>query len=373
MSSQHRPNSPHASTSQSIDLFRSISDPITIDTHYSDERAQQIARPSALNSDAAPNFMYGSPETLSRGYPAGSLSATSYVSTREGGTHGGQGEETSSTDNTPSFPHPSPPPRLGNCSITSPLGTATRRRGGSATAPMSSGIKRLTQHNTHRQTPPHEWSLFGQMMENEGQLPPSPSGASHMTSTSTSSLGGGWTMRTSTSNARSEVLQSPLEEVNAEEVFEVAHNGSTPSKIQGQEEPMMQGYDSAYDSDTSVSSQRTVGPSGGSAGRGVSVSGSDRRWFSLGRVPTPTLVQRNVLKCAIAYFIASLFTFSPTLSNFIGDLTSYGPGSKGPSPSAHMVATMYVFIVIITILTVCINHSGCVVQFTSILPRLLVL
>ena len=58
---------------------------------------------------------------------------------------------------------------------------------------------------------------------------------------------------------------------------------------------------------------------------------------------TFTNTHRNVLKCAIAYFIGSLFTFSPHLSRFISDLSSYGPNDPTtPSPSGHMVATMYV-------------------------------
>lgn len=57
-------------------------------------------------------------------------------------------------------------------------------------------------------------------------------------------------------------------------------------------------------------------------------------------IPTLTPVQRNILKCAIAYFIGSLFTFSPYLSAFIADLTGNGPGEAAPSPSGHMVATV---------------------------------
>ena len=57
---------------------------------------------------------------------------------------------------------------------------------------------------------------------------------------------------------------------------------------------------------------------------------------------TFTNTHRNILKCAIAYFVASLFTFSPHLSRFISDLSSYGPNDPTtPSPSGHMVATMY--------------------------------
>ncbi|KAF8627218.1 hypothetical protein AX15_004480 [Amanita polypyramis BW_CC] len=54
-------------------------------------------------------------------------------------------------------------------------------------------------------------------------------------------------------------------------------------------------------------------------------------------------LHRNVLKCSIAYFTASLFTFCPYLSNFISDLTSYGPGNAVSTPSGHMVATIAVY------------------------------
>ncbi|KAF8906326.1 Fusaric acid resistance protein-like-domain-containing protein [Mucidula mucida] len=49
----------------------------------------------------------------------------------------------------------------------------------------------------------------------------------------------------------------------------------------------------------------------------------------------------NVFKCALAYFIGSLFTFSPYLSSFIGDLR--GPGERRPHPSGHMIATIAVY------------------------------
>ncbi|KDR75940.1 hypothetical protein GALMADRAFT_68130 [Galerina marginata CBS 339.88] len=51
-----------------------------------------------------------------------------------------------------------------------------------------------------------------------------------------------------------------------------------------------------------------------------------------------SLMSRNVLKCAIAYFLASLFTFSPIFSQFI-----LGWNSDAPSASSHMVATIVVY------------------------------
>ena len=66
------------------------------------------------------------------------------------------------------------------------------------------------------------------------------------------------------------------------------------------------------------------------------------------RIPTLTALQRNIIKCSTAYFIASLFTYVPTLSHLISDVTGYGPGGEKsvPSPSAHMVATMYVGVIV---------------------------
>jgi hypothetical protein len=52
------------------------------------------------------------------------------------------------------------------------------------------------------------------------------------------------------------------------------------------------------------------------------------------RIQSLTTLQRNILKCAISYFIASLFTFIPYLAGFISHV------DKGPSPSGHLIATV---------------------------------
>ncbi|KAG8758649.1 hypothetical protein FRC14_007704 [Serendipita sp. 396] len=61
------------------------------------------------------------------------------------------------------------------------------------------------------------------------------------------------------------------------------------------------------------------------------------------QVPTFSTLQRNLFKCAIAYFIASLFTFIPTLSNLLSYISTFGRQRNLPSPSAHMVATVVVY------------------------------
>ncbi len=64
------------------------------------------------------------------------------------------------------------------------------------------------------------------------------------------------------------------------------------------------------------------------------------KWTFLPKLITLSPLQRNIAKCCLAYFIGSLFTFSPYLSSFIGDITGDNPGERTPSPSGHMVATM---------------------------------
>ncbi|KZP34451.1 hypothetical protein FIBSPDRAFT_719555 [Athelia psychrophila] len=67
-------------------------------------------------------------------------------------------------------------------------------------------------------------------------------------------------------------------------------------------------------------------------------------WYSFKRLPTVSNLHRSIIKCVIAYFIASLFTFTPYLSSFIADISSDNePGTNAPSPAGHMVATVAVY------------------------------
>lgn len=55
----------------------------------------------------------------------------------------------------------------------------------------------------------------------------------------------------------------------------------------------------------------------------------------------------DVLKCGLAYFIASLFTFVPALSNLLSMRTEtdvHGRPHPRPAYSAHMVATIVVYV-----------------------------
>ncbi|KAJ3563310.1 hypothetical protein NP233_g9021 [Leucocoprinus birnbaumii] len=323
--------------------------PIITTNNSGGGRGDDNTQATWFGSDAMPNFIAGSPEALREGTLGTSLSATASVFAGETSALAAQGLETSSLDNITAEPHSERSrPRLGRRNVSSPLVAAFRRRGQSASARMSGGLKNPTPtQSSHRQapTPHHEWSLFGQMMENEGQLPASPSAASYISSMSANSYTRNWTMRDSASNTRAEAVQSPLAGEHPEDMFsQEAQGGASSANTQSPEELGLHDYDSEYDSDTSESSQRTIGPSSAGASTTAEGSGASRRkWFSRENLPTLTPLHKNVLKCAIAYFVSSLFTFSPTLSNFIGDIASYGPGASAPSNSAHMVATIAVY------------------------------
>ena len=69
-------------------------------------------------------------------------------------------------------------------------------------------------------------------------------------------------------------------------------------------------------------------------------SSSSSWWKRLSHLPALPTLYRNILKCSIAYFLGSLFTYYAPLSRFISELTQDGPGEKYPSAMGHMVATV---------------------------------
>lgn len=62
---------------------------------------------------------------------------------------------------------------------------------------------------------------------------------------------------------------------------------------------------------------------------------------------TLTVPQRQVLKCSIAYLIASLFTFVPVFANLLSTSAQkdvHGRLIRKPAYSAHMVATIVCYV-----------------------------
>jgi hypothetical protein len=230
-------------------------------------------------------------------------------------------------------------PTTAGRSISTPLiprsGTSIDRR-------VSSGVMSL-QIGTPR--PQHQWTLFGQLMENEGQLP-----TPRLHSTST----GRRRPTTPRRNEQEDSLAScstpiavqtshtdpftdgqPLLGDNESADFwdeQARSSGRTSSPFDMSPTMNDTNYDSDSDSDTSDDQSS---PISSEASEHDSSSTS-----VINRISAIPILYRNVLKCSIAYFIASLFTFCPQLSGFIGGLTSRGPGPTTPFPSGHMVATM---------------------------------
>lgn len=242
--------------------------------------------------------------------------------------------------------------------------------------------------------PEHQWSLFGQLMENEGQLPTSPSSQSGTSrrsalgarkrkarSPSVNNRAGALLSASASGDQRSFVSSSVTsfvghrDESGSDPFF--TPNVQSPDAVrEGEQYPGFaveflhdrlseheeynsnlssdsdndhdgghnshshSGSDSESDSEfeSELTSTSTLLPSP-PAPTTTAPSLFPRFWY---RIPELSPVHRNILKCSIAYFVASLFTFSPYLSGLMAQLTNYGSegGKVRPSPSGHMVATM---------------------------------
>ncbi|KAF8893583.1 hypothetical protein BD779DRAFT_1507033 [Infundibulicybe gibba] len=220
-------------------------------------------------------------------------------------------------------------PRLGSRNSSSPI--IPRGRAAQSTSRFASSL------TTPRHAPPErQWSVFGQLMENEGQLR-SPAVSPRRPSLRPSvriehNDGHNNTFLSRTDHGGDPFTTAELPTPNPVQ----AQPTSPTSSVHSSPRPESFSDDEEYDSDDSISNTAFVSPA---------TDESRPAWYSPRRLPTVPLLYRNVLKCAIAYFVASLFTFSPHLSSMLGSLTSYGPGdgNRRPSPTGHMVATIAVY------------------------------
>lgn len=206
-------------------------------------------------------------------------------------------------------------PSLGQRSFTTPYSPQINSARSVNTPRHSRFTSNLRKSNSGAKSPlEHQWTLFGQVLENEQQGSESrriKRRPTHLLSPSASF--GGYLPSAPIFEDRTSRVQSPVEDL--------------PLSRDGMSEE--------YDSDDSETSE-TLAPSA----RPSQVE-SRPRWYSPSRLPTLSNLHRSIIKCVIAYFIASLFTFSPYLSSFISDITSDNePGSSRPSPAGHMVATV---------------------------------
>ncbi|KAF4597849.1 hypothetical protein EYR38_006240 [Pleurotus pulmonarius] len=257
---------------------------------------------------------------------------------------------TSSTTTRAASPPPATRPRpiLNSRSISSPYSPAVpASRSLPPHAPSPDDIGRMSASASSPSNDRHQrdrqWSLFEQLMENEGlnsPLPTSRPSRSLRQSRVTSKRISSSPFAAHAADNSSAVTDPFLTERSPSPINEDPHipphseattRSNTHDSFSSNEE------DDSYDSDTEATSLHQA------YAYDPSKPSPTPPWYSPRRLPTIPLLYRNILKCAIAYFIGSLFTYNPYLSGLISDITSYRSGDRKPVPSGHMVATIAVY------------------------------
>lgn len=172
----------------------------------------------------------------------------------------------------------------------------------------------------HNHPPEREWTVFGQLMEDENRRRVASSSAPHTRVGSPRA-----TDDTSPSYFYDHRPGSPTQPGLIPSIRRYR-----PSKQPSSSHSYIIEHDECNEDSSLPDAQR---------GRDLPSSETCKPTF-LPKFITLSPLQRSIAKCCIAYFIASLFTFSPYLSGFIVDITGDNPGERTPSPSGHMVATM---------------------------------
>lgn len=197
-------------------------------------------------------------------------------------------------------------PRTGNRMVSS----VTPQRRAKSTSRTRPG----TMFPTFGKTPPRgEWLVFEQRMENEGQMR---------------------TKNTLRESVREGAIPSLFDPTARTAPRSESPVPSAPSPrcvpvegVQESDDASTIGYDSESDLEDSSRPSTPIPLS------------QKQRWPEKWKLPSLSPLQRRILKCAVAYFVGSLFTFNSTFSALI---TSAIPtGDEGtPSRSGHMVATV---------------------------------
>ncbi|KAF9237441.1 Fusaric acid resistance protein-like-domain-containing protein [Melanogaster broomeanus] len=227
----------------------------------------------------------------------------------------------------PSTPRVRPTLSLGSIPVQSRERSSSHnvgRRPATTNNPPRSPVSARSLSNT---LPARQWSVFGQLMENEGQLR-SPEHSPYVPRHRTSG-------HPSTPSRVSSFTFSPIES-SPGDVF-----GRVPSPILVHAQPRngpgaCEHPSPTDDQEPEEECDETATPTSASS------TTDTKRWIP-SRIPTIPVLWKNMLKCSVAYFLASMFTFQPYLSQFFGDLVPYGSDGNGPSPSAHMIATVAVY------------------------------
>ncbi|KAF9049707.1 Fusaric acid resistance protein-like-domain-containing protein [Panaeolus papilionaceus] len=227
--------------------------------------------------------------------------------------------QTGDSDNLgPTFiENPSTPTQsnFGSQILRTPLSFISRRRVPASPDSTSSFASRTQRDATNQQ----RWTLFGQMMENEGFIPTSSSPVSRR------QVDNDYFNLPPPSRLSGQQVLSPDEQPRAD----LPSLGSFAT-VTGLSSPHSTGYNEQTSFTPPIS---------------VALPRSHPQLLSrITHLFSFSLITRNTLKCSIAYFIASLFTFSPLLSQLVSDWMPYGPSDPTtPLPIGHMIATIAVY------------------------------
>lgn len=206
---------------------------------------------------------------------------------------------------------------------------------------VATGLRRLTHSSDVPAVSEEDWSVFGEAMAHEGvqpqsqpQLPPPPPSPVAPTS--------------------HVLVSTPVSDALIEDFIPSVEEGAREVREGEQDEEegrssLDTGLLASLHSHSHVDSSDTestslVSPEDtdlqGQGLRGGKGKGQPSWWKRLSHLPTLPSLYRNILKCSLAYFLGSLFTYYAPLSRFISELTQDGPGEKYPSAMGHMVATV---------------------------------
>ena len=215
---------------------------------------------------------------------------------------------------------------------------------------VATGFRRLTHTSGVPAVSEEDWSVFGEAMAHEGVQPqpqpqPQPSAPSP-------------TDIVPTLQQQEVLASSPVSDDHLEDFIPFAEGGGAREVREGERD----GDDDDEEGRSSLGTGLLASSHSHSHARSSSDTestslaspkdtdqqdqhlrggkGRSSWWERLLYLPTLPTLYRNILKCSIAYFLGSLFTYYAPLSRFISEMTQDGLGEKYPSAMGHMVATV---------------------------------
>ena len=209
---------------------------------------------------------------------------------------------------------------------------------------VATGFRRLTRTSDVPTFSEDDWSVFGEAMAHEVVQPqPQPQPPPPLPPPTLLSA----PLDDEACYASIQQTQSPVSDAHLEDFIPSVEGGRARREVSEGE----QDVEGSLSLDTGLLASRSHVESSDTEStslaspedtnqQGQSPHGDKSWWKRLMHLPTLPTLYRNILKCSVAYFLGSLFTYYAPLSRFISELTQDGPGEKYPSAMGHMVATV---------------------------------